>query len=115
MPSLARRRLPPAPYLPVEPAINPSLTEQAIGRSWRMGQRREVHVKHLVVANSIESNILKLIEAGGVGGQRSRVGEKDLSAGGRRKCLCKAPTPPIKNNLPLQPVWVPRLGFERTR
>jgi superfamily II DNA or RNA helicase len=45
----------------VEPAINPSLTEQAIGRSWRMGQKREVQVKHLIVKDSIESNILKLI------------------------------------------------------
>jgi hypothetical protein len=51
----------------VEPAINPSLTEQAIGRSWRMGQKREVTVKHLVVANSIESNILKLIKERGQG------------------------------------------------
>jgi superfamily II DNA or RNA helicase len=45
----------------VEPAINPSLTEQAIGRAWRMGQKREVQVKHLIVKDSIESNILKLI------------------------------------------------------
>ena len=47
----------------VEPAFNPALTEQAIGRSWRMGQRREVRVKHLIVANSIESNIRKLLAA----------------------------------------------------
>ena len=46
----------------VEPAFNPALTEQAIGRSWRMGQRRDVHVKHLVVKDSIESNILRLLE-----------------------------------------------------
>ena len=47
----------------VEPAFNPALTEQAIGRSWRMGQRTEVRVKHLIVANSIESNIRKLLAA----------------------------------------------------
>ena len=47
----------------VEPALNPALTEQAIGRSWRMGQRNEVCVKHLIVKNSVESNIVKLLEA----------------------------------------------------
>ena len=47
----------------VEPALNSALTEQAIGRSWRMGQRNEVCVKHLVVKNSVESNIVKLLKA----------------------------------------------------
>jgi SNF2 family DNA or RNA helicase len=47
----------------VEPALNPALTEQAIGRSWRMGQRNEVCVKHLIVKNSVESNIVKLLKA----------------------------------------------------
>ncbi len=28
-----------------EPALNPALEEQAIGRAWRMGQKREVTVK----------------------------------------------------------------------
>jgi SNF2 family DNA or RNA helicase len=45
----------------VEPALNPALTEQAIGRSWRMGQVNEVSVKHLIVKNSVESNIVKLL------------------------------------------------------
>jgi hypothetical protein len=66
----------------VEPAINPSLTEQAIGRSWRMGQKREVHVKHLVVANSIESNILKLIEDRGQGGIGAAAGGAAGAGGG---------------------------------
>jgi SNF2 family DNA or RNA helicase len=45
----------------VEPALNPALTEQAIGRSWRMGQVNEVSVKHLIVKNSVESNIVALL------------------------------------------------------
>ena len=45
----------------LEPALNPALTEQAIGRSWRMGQRKEVFVKHLVAKDSVESNIAKLL------------------------------------------------------
>ena len=33
----------------LEPALNPALEEQAIGRAWRMGQQREVRVKKLYV------------------------------------------------------------------
>ncbi len=33
----------------LEPAINPALEEQAIGRSWRMGQERPVQVKRFYV------------------------------------------------------------------
>ena len=33
----------------LEPALNPALEEQAIGRAWRMGQQRAVHVKKLYV------------------------------------------------------------------
>ena len=33
----------------LEPALNPALEEQAIGRAWRMGQQREVHVKKLYI------------------------------------------------------------------
>jgi hypothetical protein len=29
----------------MEPALNPALEEQAIGRAWRMGQKRSVAVK----------------------------------------------------------------------
>lgn len=34
-----------SPYSLQEPALNPALEEQAIGRAWRMGQKREVTVK----------------------------------------------------------------------
>ncbi len=33
----------------LEPALNPALEEQAIGRAWRMGQKRPVVVKRLFV------------------------------------------------------------------
>ena len=33
----------------LEPCLNPALEEQAIGRAWRMGQTRQVHVKKLYV------------------------------------------------------------------
>ena len=33
----------------LEPALNPALEEQAIGRAWRMGQQREVTVKKFYV------------------------------------------------------------------
>lgn len=33
----------------LEPCLNPALEDQAIGRAWRMGQKREVVVKRLFV------------------------------------------------------------------
>lgn len=33
----------------LEPCMNPALESQAIGRAWRMGQRRPVYVKRLYV------------------------------------------------------------------
>ena len=37
----------------LEPALNPALEEQAIGRAWRMGQQREVIIKKFYVKVSI--------------------------------------------------------------
>ena len=47
----------------MEPCLNPALEEQAIGRVHRMGQARPVTVKRLVVANSIEERIVKVVKA----------------------------------------------------
>ena len=33
----------------LDPALNPGLEEQAVGRAWRMGQQRPVTVKKLYV------------------------------------------------------------------
>ncbi|KAK9830036.1 hypothetical protein WJX72_009324 [[Myrmecia] bisecta] len=46
----------------LEPAINPALEEQAIGRSWRMGQTREVVVKRFYVKGSIEERIMEMVK-----------------------------------------------------
>ena len=46
----------------IEPCLNPALQDQAIGRAWRMGQTRPVMVKILTVQNSIETNIVKLVQ-----------------------------------------------------
>jgi len=44
----------------LEPALNPSLEEQAIGRAWRMGQTRSVVVKRFFVKGTVEANIMEL-------------------------------------------------------
>jgi len=46
----------------IEPCLNPALENQAIGRAWRMGQTRPVTVKILAVQDSIETNIVKLVQ-----------------------------------------------------
>ena len=61
----------------LEPALNPALTEQAIGRSWRMGQRKEVFVKHLIAKDSIESNIVKLLAQRATGGGNAAAVDPD--------------------------------------
>lgn len=42
----------------VEPALNPALEAQAIGRVHRLGQKRQVEIIRLIVDNSIETRIL---------------------------------------------------------
>ena len=37
----------------LEPALNPALEEQAIGRAWRMGQQRQVTIKKFYVKVSL--------------------------------------------------------------
>ena len=51
----------------LEPCMNPALTNQAIGRAWRMGQTRPVTVKILTVTDSIETNIVNLVEKRSIG------------------------------------------------
>ena len=40
--------------------MNPALEAQAVGRVHRMGQKREVFVKRLVMKDSVEAQIMKL-------------------------------------------------------
>lgn len=60
----------------MEPVLNPALEAQAIGRSWRMGQKRPVSVYHLFVADSVEERILQLAEQ-----RRAAVGKADAKSG----------------------------------
>jgi hypothetical protein len=45
----------------LEPALNPALEEQAIGRAWRMGQQREVKVLRFYVKGSVEEKIMDVV------------------------------------------------------
>ncbi|KAK9824581.1 hypothetical protein WJX72_011480 [[Myrmecia] bisecta] len=46
----------------LEPAINPALEDQAIGRAWRMGQARPVTVKRFFIKGSIEERIMEVVK-----------------------------------------------------
>jgi len=46
----------------LEPCLDPSLEEQAIGRVHRMGQTRPVTVKRLLVADSVEERVVKVVK-----------------------------------------------------
>ena len=45
---------------------------QAIGRSWRMGQKREVSVSRVFVANTVEKRIIEVVRARQAGGPSIR-------------------------------------------
>ena len=47
----------------LEPALNPALEEQAIGRAWRMGQQREVTVKKFYVKVGTDCQHVHTFEA----------------------------------------------------
>lgn len=46
----------------MEPAMNPALEAQAIGRIYRLGQRKPVTVVKFVVQNSFESRLIKILK-----------------------------------------------------
>ena len=48
--------------------IRCSCALQAIGRSWRMGQKREVTVARFFVANTVEERIIEVVRARQAGG-----------------------------------------------
>lgn len=45
-------------YKYTEPCINPAIEKQAIGRVHRIGQSRNVHVKYMLVNNTIEERLV---------------------------------------------------------
>ena len=46
----------------MEPCFNPALEAQAIGRVHRLGQKRAVTVTHLVMEDSVDTRIRKMLE-----------------------------------------------------
>ena len=60
--------------------LNPALEVQAVGRVHRMGQTREVHVKRLVMKDSVEQRILGLHRAAVAIG--SKVPEREPAVAG---------------------------------
>ena len=42
----------------LEPTYNPALVQQAIARSWRLGQKKEVKVVHMFSPHSVEQRLL---------------------------------------------------------
>ncbi|KAK9824040.1 hypothetical protein WJX72_007212 [[Myrmecia] bisecta] len=65
----------------LEPAINPALEDQAIGRSWRMGQARRVVVKKFYVKGSIEERIMEMVKQRREG--TGAAAEPEVAAGAR--------------------------------
>lgn len=45
-----------------EPQIKPSLLHQAVARSWRMGQVRNVQVHHLLCEDTVDEAVMKMLE-----------------------------------------------------
>jgi len=46
----------------MEPAFNPALEAQAIGRVHRLGQKREVQIVRLVISDSFESRMMAFLK-----------------------------------------------------
>jgi superfamily II DNA or RNA helicase len=44
----------------LDACTNPALEAQAIGRVWRLGQKRKVHIRRYIMNNSIETRILDM-------------------------------------------------------
>lgn len=51
----------------LDPLLNTALDEQAVGRAWRMGQKRTVTVKRLYVKGTVEEAMMHLIKDRQVG------------------------------------------------
>jgi SNF2 family DNA or RNA helicase len=46
----------------MEPWWTPAVVKQATSRAWRRGQKKEVHIYHLITKNSVEKRILEISE-----------------------------------------------------
>ena len=55
----------------LEPCFNPALEQQAIGRVWRLGQQRNVKIYRMIMKDSVEERMQKLLE--------EKYGNKDVA------------------------------------
>ncbi len=46
----------------MEPAMNPALEAQAVGRVYRLGQRKSVQVIRMCIKDSVETRLMNLLE-----------------------------------------------------
>ena len=46
----------------MEPCLNPALELQAIGRVHRLGQKRKVEIVRIVMTNTIETRLMKVLK-----------------------------------------------------
>ncbi|KAH9826066.1 Helicase-like transcription factor [Teratosphaeria destructans] len=63
----------------MEPQYNPGVEHQAIDRVHRLGQQREVVIKHFIMKDSVEEGILGLQE------KKVRLAQRTLERGGGKK------------------------------
>jgi hypothetical protein len=63
----------------MEPCFNPAIEAQAIGRVWRLGQKRNVVITRLIMKNSVESRIVEMLKKkyGKGVGQKKPAAESD--------------------------------------
>ena len=69
----------------LEPVLNPALEAQAIGRAWRMGQTRPVTVVKMLIKDSVEERIVKVVAQRSAGGGAGEAGEALASKKGKVK------------------------------
>ena len=76
----------------VEPSMNWALTEQAVNRVHRLGQRREVYIRHMMMKGSVEEKMERVTrdkregkEGRGMGGGGEGVGGGGVKVEGRGK------------------------------
>lgn len=61
----------------MEPSFNPALERQAIGRVHRLGQKRNTEVTRLVMKDSVEIRLLKILEKRYSNGSTAKENQKD--------------------------------------
>jgi superfamily II DNA or RNA helicase len=74
----------------MEPCLSPALELQAIGRVHRLGQKRNVEIVRLVMKDSVETRIQKMLKKKYSDGS-SAANDEVVAAGGRKNRRAAAP------------------------